>query len=207
MLTRILIHQTRSGTYALQMQHSRIRCTVCTKSEQGYPFNLPDRYLFTRSKWTGRIAAPTTRTDRQNRLNHGSRAMQNANRVYHYDLAGYRLPDTRRRFLCFTVWCSRLISTRISYLERSIHVSYDAHLKRNENELFQNCFSNLIIIWHFIPRSMRLENTDAEFSGSTTPDNNSGISLLLRFLPRIASWLLEMLSLPSIKKLLIEKKF
>lgn len=62
-----------------------------------------DIYLPGRSKWTGRIAAPTTRMDQQNRLNHASRATQNANRVYHYDLAGYRLTDyapSIRMFYC-----------------------------------------------------------------------------------------------------------
>jgi len=33
---------------------------VCMKSKQGYPFNLPDRHLFTRLEWTGQIATPTT---------------------------------------------------------------------------------------------------------------------------------------------------
>lgn len=68
---------------------------VCTKSEEGYPCNLPVRHLFTRSRGEERthwIAMASTTSE--SGLNHNGRATRNANRVYHYDLADIGSPIT-----------------------------------------------------------------------------------------------------------------
>lgn len=127
------MHRIRTSTYALQMQHPRIRHRLheigagisvqFARPTFIYPFGVD---------WSNRGTY-----DEQNRLNHGSRATQNANRVYHYDLAGYRLADyTCHRFVCFTVWCF----TFNAYTNQPSRTIDPCELRRlflKRNELFQ----------------------------------------------------------------------
>lgn len=96
------------------------------------------------------------RASRQNRLNHGDRATQNANRVYHYDLTGYRLADyvpSIRMFYClvFTYLHESAVSSDQStwittpiFKERRAFTHTVTHTYTYTHT--QKCLFNLIVI-------------------------------------------------------------
>lgn len=138
--------QTPCGrSYVLQTRQALpefgiIRC-LYEIGAGAYPFNLPARHLFTRSDrrtgWTRWIPAHRRRAEpAESFKSRRCRATRNANRVYHYDPAGYRLAGytPRRRFVCFTVRYPRF---NVSTLDRPSQRDNQSKKKRELRRILE----------------------------------------------------------------------